>query len=308
MKKVYVLGSINLDLVMQMERMPKLGESVIGSGFFANQGGKGANQAVACSKLGCDCTFLGSVGKDENATKLLSSIHSYGVKTDAVQFSDFPSGTCIILFDLTKQDNLLVVDPGANMHVDPNFITSYLRDHASLGDLFVTQLETNLTAVEAGLSVAKELGLFTVLNPAPARTLPASILENVDLIVPNETEAFALTGVLPDSDENILEIFRQLSSLGAKELIITLGRNGSVHVRNQLITHYSATVATAVDTTSAGDTFIGAICAQLSKGISLEEAIPFASSCAAITVSRRGAAVSIPTEAEVQQLLFKNNM
>lgn len=303
MKKVFVLGSINMDLVMETDRMPLLGESVIGSGFLANQGGKGANQAVACAKLGCDCTFLGAVGRDSNGVQLLESLRGFDVKTDGVQESDCYSGTCIILFDRSQRDNLLVVDPGANMHIDPAQVSAYLRQHAKAGDIFITQLETNLDAVETGLAVSKELGLFTVLNPAPARTVGNEILQHVDLIVPNETETLALTGITPDTEEAVWQVYRHFAQLGVAQMIITLGKRGSVHVWGDHLAWHGAKTVEAVDTTSAGDTFIGAVCAQLSAGVTIEEAIDYAAVCSAITVSRRGAAISIPTVAEVEQYL-----
>lgn len=303
MKKVFVLGSVNMDLVMEMERMPLLGESVIGNGFLANQGGKGANQAVACAKLGCNCTFLGAVGRDDYGDKLLASLQSFGVKTDGVQRSETYSGTCIILFDRSQRDNLLVVDPGANMRVNPAEVTTYLKRHASGGDIFITQLETNLDAVEKALAAAKEIGMFTVLNPAPARPIGREILQHVDLIVPNETETMALTGIHPNTEQEVREVYRQFASQGVRQMIITLGKRGCVHVCGEKVQWHSARTVCAVDTTSAGDTFIGAVCAQLCQDVPIADAIGYASVCSAITVSRRGAAVSIPTAEEVEQYM-----
>lgn len=303
MRKVFVLGSINMDLVMEMERMPLLGESVIGSGFLSNQGGKGANQAVACAKLGCDCTFLGAVGRDDYGDKLLASIQGFGVKTDGVQRSETYSGTCVILFDKSQRDNLLVVDPGANMQIDPVAVTAYLKQHAASGDVFITQLETNPDAVEKALETAREIGMFTVLNPAPARLIGKEILQYVDLIVPNETETASLTGIAPDTEQQVQEVYRQFASYGVKQMIITLGKQGCVHVCGDQLWWHGARTVCAVDTTSAGDTFIGAVCAQLCRNVPIADAIEYATACSAITVSRRGAAVSIPTAEEVEQYL-----
>lgn len=306
MKKVFVLGSINMDLVMETERMPLIGESVIGSGFMSNQGGKGANQAVACAKLGCDCTLIGAVGKDTYGDQLLDSIRSFGVSTDGVVRSESYSGTCMILFDRSRQDNLLVVDAGANMKLEPDRIESYLRTYASDGDIFITQLEVNSDAVERAVAVAKRIGMFVVLNPAPARAVGEEILRNVDLIVPNETEARSLSGIAPDTEDNVKDIYRYFAAQGVDQLIITLGKRGCVHVRADKAEWHPARPSVAVDTTSAGDTFIGAVCARLCKGADMREAIDYASVCSAITVSRRGAAVSIPTAEEVEEYLQKN--
>ena len=306
MKKVFVLGSINMDLVMEMERMPLLGESVIGSGFLANQGGKGANQAVACAKLGCDCTFIGAVGKDDYGDKLLASIQSFGVKTDGVQRSETYSGTCMILFDKSQHDNLLVVDPGANMQINPAAVMAYLKQYAVSGDIFITQLETNLDAVEKALVEAKEIGMFTVLNPAPARPIGRQILQYVDLIVPNETETFVLTGIEPNTEQDIMETYRWFAADGVKQMIITLGKRGSVYVCGDILRWQPARLIQAVDTTSAGDTFIGAVCSQLCRDIPMDRAMEYGSVCSAITVSRRGAAMSIPTVKEVETFLVNN--
>lgn len=303
MKKVFVLGSINMDLVMETERMPVLGESAIGSGFLSNQGGKGANQAVACAKLGCDCTFIGAVGRDDYGDKLLASVQCFGVKTEGVQRVEAHSGTCIILLDRSRQDNLLVVDPGANMQIDGNVAADYLRKHAQSGDILITQLETNLDAVEKAVSIAKELGMFVVLNPAPARPVGREILQHIDLIVPNETETAILTGITPDTEKEILEVYRRFSAEGVKQMIITLGKRGSVYAFRDTLYWQSARRVEAVDTTAAGDTFIGAVCALLCRDVPIVQAMNYGSLCAAITVSRRGAAVSIPTEEEVEQYL-----
>lgn len=300
MKRIFVLGSINMDLVMETERMPQLGESVIGNGFMANQGGKGANQAVACAKLGANCTFLGAIGDDEHGQKLISSLKRYGVGTDGVQYALQNSGTCMILFDKSRHDNLLVVDLGANMYVDGEKTAAYLREHARSGDVLITQLEINTDAIAQTIAVAKQIGMMVVLNPAPAREIGQEILRYVDLIIPNETEATALSGIAPDTEENVLAIY---NTLGVAHLIITLGKRGSVYVHADRVQHYAARIVQAVDTTAAGDTFIGALCAEVCDGADISQAIEYATACSAITVSRRGAAVSIPTAEEVKKYI-----
>ena len=167
----------------------------------------------------------------------------------------------------------------------------------------ISALETNLDALEAGLAVARELGMFTVLNPAPARTVGSAILQYVDLIVPNETETLALTGITPDTEENVCRIYQHFTQLGVSQMIITLGKRGCVHASGENLVWHAAKTVEAVDTTSAGDTFIGAVCARLSVGEKIEDAIDYAAICSAITVSRRGAAISIPTATEVEQYL-----
>lgn len=283
---------------METERMPQLGESVVGNGFMANQGGKGANQAVACAKLGAECTFLGAIGDDEHGGKLCLSLKRYNVRTEGLQYVPQNSGTCMILFDKSRHDNLLVVDLGANMCVEGEKTAAYLREHAKNGDILITQLEINADAIAQTVAAAKQLGMFVVLNPAPARKIGEEILQYVDLIVPNETEAATLAGIAPDTDENVMAIYR---ALGVRYMIITLGKHGSVYVCGDQVQRYAAKTVRAVDTTAAGDTFIGALCTQLCNGADIARAIEYATLCSAITVSRRGAAVSIPTAEEVKK-------
>lgn len=206
----------------------------------------------------------------------------------------------MILFDKSRHDNLLVVDLGANMYVDGEKTAAYLREHARSGDVLITQLEINTDAIAQTIAVAKQIGMMVVLNPAPAREIGQEILRYVDLIIPNETEATALSGIAPDTEENVLAIY---NTLGVAHLIITLGKRGSVYVHADRVQHYAARIVQAVDTTAAGDTFIGALCAEVCDGADISQAIEYATACSAITVSRRGAAVSIPTAEEVKKYI-----
>ncbi len=304
MKKVFVLGSINMDLVMSCDRMPKTGESLIGHNFTANQGGKGANQAVACSKLGCDCTLIGAVGEDAFGTQLLSSVASYGVDCTNVQRLSEGSGVCIILVDRSVKDNLLLVDLGANAAVDAEYAADCIARNAEQGDVFITQLEVDLSAVAAACKQAKQMGLTVILNPAPAAKIGEEILSYVDLIVPNETETELFTGISVRTQEDVQKVFAYFSVYGIKELIITMGARGCAYAREGEVRFFPAEKTVAVDPTSAGDTFIGAVACRLCVGETVKEAIPFASKCSAITVSRPGAASSIPTAEEVKKFII----
>ena len=166
MKKIFILGSINTDLVMTADRMPMTGESLKGSRFIINQGGKGANQAVACKKLGGErVAFIGAVGNDSFGKDLLRSLSSYGVEVSAVSVKDCNSGVCMILLDKSKNDNVLVVELGANERVEYEDFLDYLDSYGEEGDLFITQLEITLDATRQGLKKAKERGMYTILNP-----------------------------------------------------------------------------------------------------------------------------------------------
>lgn len=303
MKKVFVYGSINMDLVMRTKYLPKKGETVIGYGFIENQGGKGANQAVACAKLGCNTHFIGAVGDDYYGKKLIDSVSSYGVNTYSVQtIKGVPSGKCIIITSDEDKDNMLVIEMGANEHIDPVYANKHLRDNSAAGDIFVAQLETNIDDLLKVSKRAKEYGLYTILNPAPARDVDKELFKYFDLVIPNETEAEKITGITINNNDDIKKTYERFKALGVKELIITLGANGSVYLKDNYMKRFGAYQAVAIDTTSAGDTFIGALSSKLSEGLSIEEAIPFASMCSSITVSRRGAAVSIPTLEEVKRI------
>ena len=303
MRRVFVLGSINMDLTMYAGRMPKLGESVLGHGFAAAQGGKGANQAAACAKLGCECHFLGAVGEDSFGADLVRSLSGYGVLTAAVQRrKKVGSGTCMIIVDEKAKDNYLLVDLGANAQVNAGRVVGYLRENASAGDLFLTQLEINPDAVAAGCAAAKELGMYVILNPAPAANVGPEILSYVDLIVPNETEAEFFTSRRIETEADAEAVGEYLRRMGAKETIVTLGARGCVYAAEGRTKFYPAQRAEAVDPTSAGDTFIGGLAAKLCRGETMEAAIGYAAKCSAITVARRGAAASIPTAREVEEI------
>ena len=303
MKKVFVFGSINMDLVIETESLPKVGESVIGDNFITNQGGKGANQAVASRKLGCETFFIGAIGKDSFGKELKESIESYGVNTDGLQIVDnTPSGSCMIIVGKKEKDNMLVVNLGANNKIDPDKAIEYIKSNAKKNDIFITQLEGDLNTIEKVSKFAKDFGLYTVLNPAPAKELSTEFLSNFNLVIPNETEAEKITGIKVNSDEDAKKVFESFKKMGVSELIITLGGDGSVYLKDDYFMHFRSYSKEVIDTTSAGDTFIGALCSKLSKGETIENSIPFASKCSAITVSRRGAAVSIPTLDEVYKI------
>lgn len=301
--KVFVLGSINADYVMTTDRIPKAGESVMGKQFQVNQGGKGANQAVACAKLGCPCELIGAVGSDAVSQVLLSSVSSYGVETRAVRRLKGASGACMIVLDEREKENYLLVAPGANDKVDAKFVCSYLRANAKRGDIFITQLEVNRNAVSAACRTAKEAGMYVILNPAPAAPIGEEILSFVDLVVPNETEAEFLTGKAVATEEDARSAYLVFAKYGVGKMIVTLGARGCVYADAEGVRFFPAVKTAAVDPTSAGDTFIGAIAARLCRGESAGKAIPYAALCSAVTVSRRGAAESVPTEAEIEKIL-----
>ena len=287
MKKIFVVGSLNSDLVIHAPYMPVGGETLMGSDFATNNGGKGANQACACAKLGGDIYMCGCVGNDAFGEGLIDSLSKDGVHTDYIRKIDgVPTGVAVIV--VTKGENRIILDSGANAHLTEKDIDLML-EKATQGDIYLTQLENPISVIGYGLRRAKEKGLFVVLNPAPANVEIKEYLQYVDLITPNETELEILGGI----DE--------LSSYGIKTIITTLGSKGYEIYTQGEAKRYSCIKVDVVDTTAAGDTASGGLCAMLSKGESLESAMAFGSRAASIACSRHGAQKSIPKLEEVSE-------
>lgn len=298
MKKVFVLGSINYDLVMYTDRMPSLGESKAGHGMFANLGGKGANQAIAAKKIGVEDVYLiGAVGKDDSGKTMLKSIKEYGLDTSGIEkIAGVSSGTCFIIFNEIKKDNAILVDKGANLHNNPRKIGPFLRKRAQKKDIFITQLETNLQALYNAIDVAYELGMYIIMNPSPVCEFDRYILPKVDLLIVNETEALLLSGINYKNENDLIKIHRKLK---AKSTLVTLGKDGAYLIEDDGITYQPAVLTTAVDTTCAGDTFTGALAYRQANGYEIKESLKFAATASSIAVSRKGAAQSIPNLHEV---------
>lgn len=297
MKKVVVVGSINMDLVTICNRVPEGGETLFGEEFFQVPGGKGANQAVAIGKLGTDVTMLGKVGKDSFGKDLIEAMKKSGVKTEHIKEGEKATGIAKIIVEKNGQNRILVV-AGANSEVDREYIDEHL-DVIRDCDVLVAQLEIPIETVAYALEKAKEFGKMTILNPAPARELSEDIIRNSDLIIPNESELALMTGMKTDTHEEIKEAGEKLLNLGVKDLIVTLGSKGSLHLNREVCEFHSAYKVKAIDTTSAGDSFIGGLVREL-KGNNLSEAIEFATKVSAIAVTKKGAQTSIPTIEEVE--------
>ena len=300
---ITVLGSLNMDLFIETERLPRPGETVPGKNFRATPGGKGANQAVAIARMGAEVTMLGAVGDDAFGREMLGQLSAAGVKTDAiVRREQIASGTAMIAVDAAGQ-NQIVVAPGANSTLTAADVcrdADLIRQSMAL----VAQLETPSDAVKTALRLAREAGVVTVLNPAPAIPLPDELLHMCDWIIPNETEAATLSGVEVKSREEAASAARSIRQRsGAKGVAVTLGGQG-VWVEHSLFTgHIPAFLVPVLDTVGAGDTFIGAFVTRLAGGAGPREAGIFASAAAAIAVTRRGAQAGIPALGEVEAFL-----
>lgn len=304
MKKVVVAGSINMDLVTVCERAPKGGETLFGKEFFQVPGGKGANQAVAIGKLGTQVTMLGKIGNDSFGKDLVASMKNSGVNTEYIENSASSTGIAKIIVEANGQNRILVVS-GANMDVDRAYIDRHI-DVINDSDILVTQLEIPIDTVEYVLKKAKEAGKITILNPAPAAQLNDEIIKNSDIIIPNESELGIITGMPANTLNEIEASAQKLLNMGVKELIVTLGSQGSLHLNKKGSTLHSAYKVNAVDTTAAGDSFIGGLVKNIQDD-NLDEAIEFATKVSAITVTRKGAQISIPTIEEVENFKGEKN-
>ena len=303
---IYVLGSINLDLSVELERLPKKGETVIADSLKSGLGGKGANQAVAIAKLGkrddkdvSPVRLIGHVGKDAGGDSLINKLNEFGVNTDFVHRVNRPTGTAIVT--LTGKDNRIMVYTGANSGLSKTDVDEALEG-ATSADTLLCQLEVPLYVVAYALRKARAIGMTTIFNPAPAKELPEDLYYNVDIIVPNETETQILTGINPRDYDSQIDALQEFHERGVHYAVITLGDKGSVISDGTgFIAHIPPRKTAVVDTTGAGDTFVGALALTYPHiGMySFREACAFATAAAALTVSKRGAADSIPTFAEV---------
>ncbi len=291
MKKVFVFGSLNMDLVISSPYLPQEGETMYGSGFLTNPGGKGANQAAACGKLGAQVYMGGAVGGDSFGRTLLESLSSYGVKTGAVRvIPDRSSGIAVIL--VVDGDNRIILDSGANAEVTVADVDRLLET-AEAGDVFLCPLENPLEIIGYAVKTAKAKGMYVILNPAPMDVAVKKYLPYCDMLVLNETEFAALCGSQLDTGG------AELLTTGIRDVVLTMGAKGYCHISKGEILCEESIHVQVVDTTAAGDTFCGALATILSQGKAITEALHFANKAAAITVTRKGAQCAIPTYEEV---------
>ncbi|WP_042273479.1 ribokinase [[Clostridium] dakarense] len=292
MKKICVIGSLNMDLVVNVDEMPKKGQTLIGSSFREVPGGKGANQAVAIARLGGDICMIGKIGNDSFGKILLNQLKEDNVKTDYIKEENCSSGVAIITVD-KNAENSIVVAPGANFKLLKEDIDKCI-DGINNSDIVVVQLETPIDTIRYSLQKAKELEKYTILNPAPAVKLDDSIIKNVDLLTPNETELEILSGISIKNEEDIKIAARTMIEKGVKELIVTLGSKGSLYINKDEFKFKKSYKVNAIDTTAAGDSYTGALAVAFSKDKSIDKAMDFASKVGALTVMKKGAQTSLP--------------
>jgi len=305
MSDILVVGSLNADLVVRAPRFPQPGETISGEDLQVIPGGKGANQAVAAARLRSNVSMLGRVGKDNFGDFLLENLKANDVDSHLVQRDDTSTGTAIIVVDSSGQ-NSIVLSPGANGKV-----TSADVNHAPFpaGGLLLLQLEIPTLTVLSAAQRAKEKNVHVILNPAPAQELPDELITLVDFIIPNESELGLLTGLRVTDIVSAEAAAKTLLERGAKNIIVTLGSHGALIVNRSQVTHVDAYRVDIVDTTAAGDAFIGGFAAKLlesdvqHQAPALQKAVQYGCACGALAATKFGAQPSLPTKEEVEKLI-----
>lgn len=300
MPKVLVIGSLNYDLVSVVKRLPKSGETIHSINYYENPGGKGANQAVAAARLGAAVHFIGKVGQDEHGDILLSSLKNNQINAETIR-REGSTGKAFITVDQAGNNHITLMQ-GANYLITKEDIDQSMELFKE-SDIILLQLEIPLDVVAYAINVAHSLNKYIILNPAPSAKLDDEIFKKISLMVPNETELQELTGLQLHSIEEIETAANTLLDKGIKDVVVTLGSKGSLYISKHKTKKIEAFKTNVVDTTAAGDTYIGALAVELAKGRSMEDAMKFASAASAICVSKKGAMPSIPRLTEVEIFL-----
>ncbi|WP_411679612.1 ribokinase [Clostridium thailandense] len=303
MNRICILGSINMDLVLRVDRMVKSGETILSKDYKKISGGKGANQAVAAKRLGCNVCFIGKVGDDENGYQLMKVLEKDQIDISNIKYSkSSPTGMAIITVDDSGSNSIIVI-PGANMEISEKDIEE-AEEIIKNSKLLIAQFETPLESTINAFRVAKANGVTTILNPAPAKKVPDELLKLTDIIIPNETEAFDLTGVKVEDIEGVKKAAKVFVEKGVKFVIITLGERGAALLDDEKLSIVQAHKVKVIDTTAAGDSFIGALASKLQSEDkidfeTIERAIKFSNKVSSIVVQRQGAQPSLPHLEEV---------
>ncbi|WP_203641885.1 ribokinase [Levilactobacillus andaensis] len=298
--KVTVLGSLNVDTTLRVARMPQPGETLSTENKSSAAGGKGANQAVAAARAGAETRFIGKVGNDDAGRFMVESLKDDGIDTSAIiTDSTIGTGSAFILLDEAGQNSILVYG-GSNQQIKPAEVTA-VESEIAKADFLIAQFETPQDATLAAFTVAKKHNVTTILNPAPAAKIDPEILKVTDLVVPNESESAILTGIEVTDEASMDANAAKFRELGVKNLIITIGSKGAYYATADSSGFVPAFKVKAVDTTAAGDTFIGALSSQLKPDLSnIATALVFAQRASSLTVQGLGAMPSIPTLAQIE--------
>lgn len=300
---IFIIGSLNMDIVLSVEHLPSNGETILSKRVEKISGGKGANQAVAAARLGNKVYMMGKVGKDEFGKSICDSLSKDNINIDFVLIdTKKPTGTAYIMVD-DAGNNSIIVDSGANMTITNDELEKASEIFQS-SKIIIAQFETPIEIVLSAFKKAKKFGILTILNPAPAMKIPDELLLYTDIIIPNETEAEILTGVKMDSTKGAKEAGDKFLNKGCKFAVITLGSKGAIVVSKDEYKIIPAYKVNAIDTTAAGDSFIGAFATKLLEFVdvnfdSIVEAVKFGNLVSSIVVQKHGAQPSLPYMEEV---------
>ena len=296
--RIIVVGSTNMDMVVKTDHIPEPGETVLGGSFFMNPGGKGANQAVAVARLGGRVAFVSKVGDDIFGKQSIQHFEEEGIDISGLVSDDSgPSGVALITVD-REGENSIVVAPGANASLLPEDVEQTLASATDAGFILM-QLEIPMDTVRQAAEYGHKNKIKVVLNPAPVNDETYLVYPYIDIITPNAKEAEMLTGISVDGVESATEAARTIRDRGVRQVVVTMGKMGALVLDDHEVTFIQATEVKTVDTTAAGDSFNGALVVALSEGKSLVDAVKFASSAAAITVTRMGAQSAMPYRNEL---------
>lgn len=298
---ITVIGSINMDLLVQSDEIPKIGETLVGNRLLQIPGGKGANQGVSIAKLGGEITFLGKVGNDAFGSLLIESMKDAGVDVDLIEKENLETGVALINVDKDGNNNIVVI-PGANNLVDVEYIRKN-KEVIKKSDAIVLQLEIPLDTVKEALRIAKDFDKLTILNPAPAYDLDDEIIQNVDILIPNEHELGRLSKVEIVDEASLIEASNILLNKGIREIIVTLGSKGVFYINPDGYRLIDAYKVKAIDTTAAGDSFVGGFVKSYIEDRDIYKAIDRGQKTAALSVQRIGAQSSLPTREEVENFI-----
>ena len=286
-KKILVIGSISIDNTIYTKSLPSAGTTTVADSFYTNIGGKGANQACASLFLGGNVSFIGAVGKDHNGDRVVEFLEEQGLNA-RIKRSEKPTGIAFIILEEQSAENRILIVQGANTDLTKADIDRNI-DLFTRGDIFLTQFENSMDITEYSIKLAKEKGMLVVVNPAPVKEFNEKYFQYIDYLVPNEHELETLS-----KSKDVLEGAKNLLDKGAKNVIVTLGEKGSLLVNKEGSVSIKPHKVNAVDTTAAGDSYLGALVTKLSEGKDIKEAMEFASLCSSKTVTKKGAIVSLP--------------
>jgi ribokinase len=300
---VVVAGSLNIDLVVNLDRMPNPGETVHGRTFQTFPGGKGLNQAVGAARSAAATSMIGALGNDPYSATLLDVMKVESINATFVREIDGPCGTAIIEVDSSGQNRIVVI-PGANAEMKASEV-----DFKALGSaaVMLAQLESPISELTQLFKSAKSAGFTTILNPAPAVQLPSEFLHVTDILIPNQHEAKLLTGIDAEDKEGAIKAAKSLLDQGVKAVVVTLGEIGAVYISETEEIFQAAFPVTPVDTTAAGDVFCGAFAAEIDRGHSIADALRYACAAGGLATTKSGAVPSVPTELEIRSYLKNFN-